>query len=929
MPPGTSTPILVGQRTYDTGSGGPTEFPEGKLATEESYDDQGSLVVTREYIYAEQNGRLSSEITRFPDWDSGGAPVDVVTVYGYDTFGRVDGIEYPLEETSARVPTVISRSFIHGWPSSIDSLEALIVDDMAWNPAGGRASVLSGNGVESVYSSDLRNRPSRVTVDTGAGIVFDTGSIVYDGMNQITDIGADYFEYDLSGRIESGTTSANGQAADIYDLSFGYDLLGNMTSRSKTYGPPGALITFSDSFVVDPATNHLTSVNGTGVSYNVNGDLETDGTRAFVWGRRSRMNSVSDGLATAGSYAYDFSAYRVKKIDATQLRTTYYVRDSSGKVLSEFSKPTDSTLDPHWNRDYVYSGEYLIGIIHNSEPLEPSWVDSSATASTVTLSWAPTADSDLYGYHVYRTPTSGTAYERVNTSTLQSPNFVDASPFVDGGGNGIPTYYVVTAVDFAGVESRNSDERLVTAGDTTAPDAPVGLSAEGIIESIGLLWTAVSAPDLSGYDVFRSTVPTSQGGTFTQLNGPPLTATSYIDFTVTNGTTYYYKVKAVDTASNSSPYSLEASATPEPPGGGGGGGGGGGCQSNCPKLKPEYSSLLLPPCRRNPATAIGGSGEPSFCLPGEWIDSLADHTGMEPGREILYVHTDYLGSTRIITDELGQVVEEMHYFPFGEQMPIVNNSTTTHLFTGHERDMESELDYMLARYYGSGMGRFLSVDPGGDGQAANPQSWNRFSYVRNNPLKFNDPDGEKVNPVTGTEGINPVPERGTLGRIRSSPANPNIGQFGPSRRDEFGNRKSHWGVDLNAPAGTPVVAAATGAVTSIGAAGDAGNRVQLTLPDGTVLTYAHLTGPAAGMKTGQKVSEGQVVGTSGTSGNAADLKPDQQHLHFAVTDSSGARVNPVTWVNAPDPAPPPSDQQTQPTGPTQPQTPLNRSPEVR
>jgi uncharacterized protein RhaS with RHS repeats len=51
---------------------------------------------------------------------------------------------------------------------------------------------------------------------------------------------------------------------------------------------------------------------------------------------------------------------------------------------------------------------------------------------------------------------------------------------------------------------------------------------------------------------------------------------------------------------------------------------------------------------------------------------------------------------------------------------------------------------MLARYYSAGLSRFLSVDPGDDTDPENPQSWNRYAYVRNNPLSHFDPDGREV-----------------------------------------------------------------------------------------------------------------------------------------------------------------------------------------
>jgi RHS repeat-associated protein len=62
--------------------------------------------------------------------------------------------------------------------------------------------------------------------------------------------------------------------------------------------------------------------------------------------------------------------------------------------------------------------------------------------------------------------------------------------------------------------------------------------------------------------------------------------------------------------------------------------------------------------------------------------------------------------------------------------------------TGKERDTESGNDYFGSRYYGSSMGRFMSPDSGVDQHPADPQSWNLYSYVRNNPLTSIDPSGD-------------------------------------------------------------------------------------------------------------------------------------------------------------------------------------------
>ena len=65
--------------------------------------------------------------------------------------------------------------------------------------------------------------------------------------------------------------------------------------------------------------------------------------------------------------------------------------------------------------------------------------------------------------------------------------------------------------------------------------------------------------------------------------------------------------------------------------------------------------------------------------------------------------------------------------------------------TGKERDAETGLDYFGARYFSGAQGRFMSADPlGSSAKVSNPQTWNRYTYGLNNPLRFVDPDGLDV-----------------------------------------------------------------------------------------------------------------------------------------------------------------------------------------
>jgi len=89
--------------------------------------------------------------------------------------------------------------------------------------------------------------------------------------------------------------------------------------------------------------------------------------------------------------------------------------------------------------------------------------------------------------------------------------------------------------------------------------------------------------------------------------------------------------------------------------------------------------------------------------------------------------------------------------PFATEIPAGYDARTStwgatddvnQKFTGKERDAEIGLDYFGARYYGSALGRFTGPDePFADQHPEDPQSWNLYAYVRNNPMKNTDPNG--------------------------------------------------------------------------------------------------------------------------------------------------------------------------------------------
>jgi len=115
---------------------------------------------------------------------------------------------------------------------------------------------------------------------------------------------------------------------------------------------------------------------------------------------------------------------------------------------------------------------------------------------------------------------------------------------------------------------------------------------------------------------------------------------------------------------------------------------------------------------------------------------------------VRYYIWDHLGTTRVVTDGNGNLISTHDYEPFGVEIPPLGGtgditdlpSPNSHKFTGHERDQSTGYDYMHARFYGSSIGRFMRPDPVG-GNPANPQSWNLYAYVENNPVNRIDPTG--------------------------------------------------------------------------------------------------------------------------------------------------------------------------------------------
>lgn len=127
-----------------------------------------------------------------------------------------------------------------------------------------------------------------------------------------------------------------------------------------------------------------------------------------------------------------------------------------------------------------------------------------------------------------------------------------------------------------------------------------------------------------------------------------------------------------------------------------------------------------------------------------------------PSGAVHYYFSNHLGSASVITDAIGNIVDQTDYYPYGGVAYSSGGDPNHYKFTGKERDTESGLDEFGARYYASPLGRFMTPDwaekpidvPYAD--FGNPQSLNLYSYVKNNPTTTRDPDGHCAEVISCT-----------------------------------------------------------------------------------------------------------------------------------------------------------------------------------
>ncbi len=531
------------------------------------------------------------------------------------------------------------------------------------------------------------------------------------------------FTYDSLNRLQAVNESkyVNGSptGTPTYSQSYTIDRWGNRTISQATGGVNGL------PFNVDPSTNRLTAPTGYTMTYDNAGNLTNDtytgqGQRNYDAENRMMQAWANNQWQT---YTYDGDGRRVKRnVNGIE---TWQVYGLGGEPIAEYAANATPSSP---QKEYGYrNGQLLItaeAATASAPPPTALAANPPTSGANVTLNW--TAASGATSYRVERKSVpSGGLFGSIGTTP--STTMTDS-----GASSGSAYLYKVCAADGAG--------NCISGYSNIVLGAPFNFPTDPTITSIiddptGITVTTMKAAHITELRTAVNAVRALAGlsaATWTNPNiayGVAISVDDVRDLRTKLG-------EALSALGIQTPTYTDSTIkgfTEDP--------------LNATPIRAAHIREL----RLYATRGIGGSGGGGTSFAIRWLVS------------------DQLGTPRMIFDQTGNLanVSRHDYLPFGEELTAGTGGRTTaqgysvgdgvrQHFTQKERDNETGLDYFGARYFASTQGRFTSPDVFGS-RRRSPQSWNRYSYVLNNPLRYHDPLGflaqDPQNPKIDPEDI--------------------------------------------------------------------------------------------------------------------------------------------------------------------------------
>jgi RHS repeat-associated protein len=761
-----SNPIEITSKTYLDGFG---------RTIQTKSEAEGSNVYTTSSTIYDERGNVQKEL--FPQFKSGLSfsninSNDPGVTYEYDALGRVTSATVPYGSSD----TATTTTSYDRWSQTVTNPNG-VPKEFFYDSRGNLLQVTEHNGAneyDTLYTYNPNNNLTQITDSQGNTKDFsydllgrklyendfhsdstfsewqyaydENGNLIWmkDSKNQETN-----FTYDQLDRI---LTEQSAQTTSTYSYdsapngigrltsvtspnitkSYEYDILGNIAKETRTISSTDYVTQYEYDLLGNPKQITYPDSENTLVTYGFNNagqtstvDTASDSITTNIDYNPIGLPTVIDyanGVTTTNTYDINQNYKLVSKLttdsSSTELQNISYTFDKVGNITN---KDTDDSTQLSGNTSYTYDD-----------------LDRLLTATTTNA-----ASGDNYT-RTYSYDSIGNITSKLSVDSGQSPEDIDytysesnyASPHaVTQAGDQNFTYDNNGNLQTDGNWTHSWDykDRLISSSTSgTTVSYEYDESKTRVIkhnESTGKITTYIndlfdiedgeekiyffsgdlklatldSSSSAPTGDPDECDVPTSGNWTVNSDCTIATFETAPADVTITAGTILTIASSGIlEVDLNTNSLTVEN--------------GGGILIENGGSL--AQSGLLPPPSQG------GGQGEIS----------------------LVFHHSDHLSGASVDTDESGSVVALNDYYPFGDTRIESGEYENDYTYTGKERDEDTELLYYEARYYNSNIGRFISIDPW-SGDITDPQSLNKYAYVRNNPLKYVDPEGESFGEV--------------------------------------------------------------------------------------------------------------------------------------------------------------------------------------
>jgi RHS repeat-associated protein len=534
----------------------------------------------------------------------------------------------------------------------------------------------------------------------------------YDAVGNITNIidasdvdsakTTDYVYDDLY-RLTSATETdaVNNQNAI---MTYTYDRLGNIVYRSDM----GVYLYDGSDYANPHAVTSIQKNDGTTLQYNYdkNGNLLSDGHTQYRWDYRNRLIESSSATESAPPVEQSTTVNFYPTAGDGYVYNYNNSWDTAHDATAGVGYSSTSTILSVRTNKSQYGTYY---IYRSFVPFDTSFLPDDAVITNATL--------NLYPYSKRNDDNDGDDFVTVVHGTQASPSALTKEDYDQAGSVNAP----IEGVDVS--ERKDISSVAINAYLTF------------VLNSTGQSWLSKTGTTQfalrEGHDVVDSPF-TSSSTTYSQYNYVYFRSSEYTD------TTY-------------DPY-LEITYTQPSP-----------SQGSVVSYAYDHTGQRVFKRSKDKTTYYPSTdysvtdGASTIYLEGQTgLLASIENTGVDS--HIHTTHTDHLGSTSVVTDERGVMIELLDYHPYGTERISWSSSSDSgeaesqKTYIGEYSDDESGLSYLNARYYDPGRGQFLSQDSvylnigTDDSRVAvvllDPQSQNSYSYARNNPIKLKDPGGE-------------------------------------------------------------------------------------------------------------------------------------------------------------------------------------------